>query len=74
MKKKIHPIEKTTLKTTAVDLFPNSRLACGIKLKSWMNEMIVTQPRAVKPTDHDVDYELDTTDMSNKDFDNVILR
>ncbi len=74
MKKKIHPIEKSTLKTTAVDLFPNSRLACGIKLKSWMNEMIVTQPRAVKPTDHDVDYELDITDMSNKYFEDPKLK
>ncbi len=74
MKKKIHPIEKNTLKQTTVDLFPNSRLACGIKLKSWMNEMIVTQPRAVKPSEHEIDYELDITDMSNKEFENIKLR
>ncbi len=66
MKPKMHPIEKTTLKETTVDLFPNSRLACGIKLKTWMNEMIVTQPRESKPTTSDIDYEF-TISRRDKD-------
>ena len=49
MKSNIHQIEKDTLFDTQFNLFPNSRLACGIKLQPWMNEMIVTQPRHNDP-------------------------
>ena len=45
MKSKIHPIETSTLEKNQRDVFYNSRLACGIRLKPWMNEMIISQIR-----------------------------
>jgi hypothetical protein len=45
MKKNIHKIESKTLEQTQQEVFNNSRLACAIKLKPWMNEMIITQIR-----------------------------
>jgi hypothetical protein len=45
MKSKIHPIEHNTIEMTQNEKFYNSRLACGIRLKPWMNEVIVSQVR-----------------------------
>ena len=45
MKPNIHRIEHHTLSNQSSTVHNNSRLACGIKLKPWMNEMIVTQVR-----------------------------
>ena len=45
MKKNIHKIESKTLEETQQEVFSNSRLACAIKLKPWMNEMIISQIR-----------------------------
>lgn len=43
-KGKVNTFEHTTIEKTNPDIFFNSRLACCIKLKPYMNEMIVTQP------------------------------
>lgn len=56
MKPKIHPIESQVLEKTQHHIFNNSRLACGIKLKPWMNEMIVTQIRHPDKTEHIKNY------------------
>lgn len=53
MKQSIHKIEEKTLEETQQEVFNNSRLACGIKLKPWMNEMIISQ---VRHRDH-LDFE-----------------
>jgi hypothetical protein len=45
MKTKIHPIEHNTIEITQNEKFFNSRLACGIRLKPWMNEIIISQVR-----------------------------
>ena len=60
MKSKISPFEKYTLTETQFEIFKNSRLACGIKLKPWMNEMIITQPRHSNPLEHDINNEDET--------------
>jgi len=52
MKSKIHPIERYALETTQEDLFWNSKLACSIKLKPWMNELIVSHVRQIDPRTH----------------------
>lgn len=57
MKNSVHPIEHLTLSNQHSSVYDNSRLACGIKLKPWMNEMIVTQVRALDPVTHDVVYD-----------------
>jgi hypothetical protein len=41
MKPKIHPIETEVLTTINEKYLPTSRLACAIKLKPWMNGMVV---------------------------------
>ena len=64
MKDKIHPIEKQTLRTFRDEIFPTSRLACGIKLKPWMNEIIITQPRENNPnrsfTEDDYEFSVNS--------------
>ena len=45
MKSKVHPLETKCLDLTQRDIFSNSRLACGISIKPWMNEMLVSQVR-----------------------------
>ena len=41
MKPRVHPVELDTLEKTNQNVFPNSRLACCIALKPWMNDMII---------------------------------
>lgn len=41
MKPKIHSIETEVLTTINEKYLPTSRLACAIKLKPWMNGMVV---------------------------------
>lgn len=65
MKPKIKPIEYDTLVQKAQNIFPNSRLACGIKLEPWMNGMIISQPRYVLP--HRMDNDFDNITPSLKD-------
>ena len=45
MKSKINEVEHATIDHCQQDRFNNSRLACAIKLKPYMNEMIVSQVR-----------------------------
>ena len=53
MKSKIHPIEHDTIENTQNEKFYNSRLACGIRLKPWMNEVIISQVRQAELDEHD---------------------
>lgn len=55
-KGKVNAFEHTTIEMTNPDIFFNSRLACCIKLKPYMNEMIVTQP-----LHHDTDQHYNKT-------------
>lgn len=52
MKTKIHPIEHDTIEKTQNEKFYNSRLACGIRLKPWMNEVVISQVRQESLDDH----------------------
>lgn len=52
MKTKSHPAESNAIHNTQNDVFWNSKLACAIKLKPWMNELIVSQVRQRDPYQH----------------------
>jgi len=41
MKQQMSKIENDVLTSTNEIVYPTSRLACGIKIKPWMNEMVV---------------------------------
>jgi hypothetical protein len=62
MKPKIHSLENDVLSTQSTSVYENSRLACGIRLKPWMNEIIITQPRYNEPSSHYTNYDLDIDD------------
>ena len=59
MKNKIHKIEHSTIEKSQNEKFYNSRLACGIRLKSWMNEMIISQVRQQDLEFHKIDLKLE---------------
>lgn len=54
MKSRIHPIETNLIERTQKHIYENSRLACAIKLKPWMNEMLVTQVRQRNPSGYSI--------------------
>lgn len=61
MKPKVHPVELNCLEETNSNVFPNSRLACCIALKPWMNDMIFR-----------IQYEHHLHTMENSSISNVI--